>query len=399
MLIKSAQERAADIDALNALLAHPAASPAVRTKIDEQIRNIRAGAKGEADAAYEINFDFQASPNWAVLHDLRLEHQGRVAQIDHLLINRFLDIWVCESKHFSQGVAINDHGEFTAFYGSRAVGIPSPLEQNRKHLEVLRSVLASSLVQLPTRIGLSLKPSLHSVVLVSKNARITRPKKTVPGVDSVIPSDRLRGLINERTDKESVLTTVMAATKMVSAETVAQLARQLLRLHRPIKFDWSAKFGLPPAVAPIPKPASFFEPVPVDVLPAPASVAAEHRDTRTGLPSYTPTLPTMALKAQEPTPAGSEWESPVSPTAMTEAAPPPPAAPADETERVSTSKLAARLGVRNKAEVDGVLVKAGYLVVTADGHALTEKGIACGALFVEKSRFGPYFLWPADFRI
>ncbi len=61
-------------------------------------------------AAYEIDFHHKASRNWAVIHDLRLEYRGRVAQIDHLLINRWLEFWVCESKHFSEGVAINEQG-------------------------------------------------------------------------------------------------------------------------------------------------------------------------------------------------------------------------------------------------------------------------------------------------
>ena len=60
--------------------------------------------KGEAEAAYEMEFHYGASKNWMVLHDLRLECEGRVAQIDHLLLNRFLEIYVCESKRFSEGV-------------------------------------------------------------------------------------------------------------------------------------------------------------------------------------------------------------------------------------------------------------------------------------------------------
>ena len=46
----------------------------------------------------------------SVIHDLRIECEGRVAQIDHLLIGRFLDIWVCETKNFSEGIAINEQG-------------------------------------------------------------------------------------------------------------------------------------------------------------------------------------------------------------------------------------------------------------------------------------------------
>ena len=45
------------------------------------------------------------------IHDLRLEVDGRVAQINHLIIDRVLTIWVCESTHFSEGVAVDDFGE------------------------------------------------------------------------------------------------------------------------------------------------------------------------------------------------------------------------------------------------------------------------------------------------
>ena len=67
-----------------------------------------------------------------IIHDFRIECDGRTAQIDHLIINRFLDIWVCESKHFSEGITINEHGECSAFYDSKPYGVPSPIEQNKK---------------------------------------------------------------------------------------------------------------------------------------------------------------------------------------------------------------------------------------------------------------------------
>ena len=36
--------------------------------------------KGESESAYLIDFHFAASLNWAVIHDLRVEHNDRVAQ-------------------------------------------------------------------------------------------------------------------------------------------------------------------------------------------------------------------------------------------------------------------------------------------------------------------------------
>ena len=44
--------------------------------------------KGEQEAAYHIDFHLKDSQNWAVIHDLRVEWNGRGAQMDHLHIDR-----------------------------------------------------------------------------------------------------------------------------------------------------------------------------------------------------------------------------------------------------------------------------------------------------------------------
>ena len=93
---------------------------------------------------------------------------------DHFLINRWLEIWVCESKHFSEGVAINKHGEFAACFGSKPYDVPSPIEQNNRHILILKRLFDSRAIKLPTRLGFSIKPDLRSLVLVSKNARVSR---------------------------------------------------------------------------------------------------------------------------------------------------------------------------------------------------------------------------------
>src|SRR4051794_24042853 len=94
-------------------------------RIDEQIRMTVAGWKAERDAAYEIEFYLGSNRNYATIHDLRIDFGGQVAQVDHLIISRLLQIWVCESKTFNEGVSINEHGEWTTWYHGRPLGIPS----------------------------------------------------------------------------------------------------------------------------------------------------------------------------------------------------------------------------------------------------------------------------------
>lgn len=251
MIIKEADDKTKDIEVLNALAQRSGIAAEVRQRIDQEIRNIRSGIKGEAEAAYEIGFHYGPSKNWMVLHDLRLECEGRVAQIDHLLINRFLEFYVCESKRFGEGVAINDHGEFTAFYSGKPFGVPSPLEQNRRHIAVLESVLKTGQVELPTRLGFTLKPTLLSLVLVSKTARIQRPKAKIEGIDGVIKNDQLKAKIDRDIDRD---VNVLHAAKIISSDTLRGLAERLANAHKPISFDWPSRFGLPAEVE-SPEPA------------------------------------------------------------------------------------------------------------------------------------------------
>lgn len=185
------------------------------------------------------------------IHDLRLEVDGRVAQIDHLILTRLLDIWVLESKHFSEGVAVDEFGEWTGFFGRRPYGIGSPIEQNRKHVAVLQDAFAKGLVDLPRRLGFTLKPVVRSIVLVSKDARITRPKTKaararVAGLDSVIKVDQLLSYL----DKDRNAKGIADVRRLLTKGELDRLARDLAALHRPATVDWAARFGLPPTPSP-----------------------------------------------------------------------------------------------------------------------------------------------------
>lgn len=244
MLIKPADDKTRDIQTLTELASRPGVPSDIRHRIEQEIRNIRAGQKGEAEAAYEMEFHFAASKNWMLIHDLRLECDGRVAQIDHLLLNRMMEIYVCESKRFGEGIAINEHGEFAAFYAGKPYGVPSPIEQNKRHMAVLAAVFRSGQVSPPRRLGFTITPSLSGLVLVSKTARISRPKRFLEGLDQVIKNDQLMARIDRDLSQDG---NILTAAKIVGQDTLEEFARRLAAAHKPISFDWAAKFGLPPA--------------------------------------------------------------------------------------------------------------------------------------------------------
>ncbi|WP_424034823.1 nuclease-related domain-containing protein [Neisseria bacilliformis] len=259
MIIKHAQSRDRDIEELTALLALPHVGSATKRKIESEIRKIRAGMAGEKEAAYNIDFYYgEHRDNWAVIHDLRVEYQGSTAQIDHLLINRFLEIYLCESKQFGEGVAVNEHGEFSAFYQGRPYGIPSPIEQNERHRLLLKRMFDDGEIEVPTRLGLRMKPNFYSLILVGNSARIIRPNngKNVKHLDRIIKNEQVRKRILRDIDEVSIAGT-LAVAKLISCETLRDFAEYLASFHCPPRYNWKARFGI---TDPAPQPAAPAQP-------------------------------------------------------------------------------------------------------------------------------------------
>ena len=231
MLIKTADDRSAELARLEAAIAL-ANEPRARKRLQADLAIRKAGLKGEAESTYHIDFHFAQSPNWAVIHDLRIEYGGRVAQVDHLLVNRWLEIYVLETKHFHSGLKITEEGEFLRWsdYRKTYEGMASPLLQNDRHITVLEEAVES--IELPRRLGFRLKPKFQTLVLVSPTARVDRPQM----FDStrVIKADQLRQRIWKDIDDEGVLSILGTIPKLVASETVERLARALVALHRPL---------------------------------------------------------------------------------------------------------------------------------------------------------------------
>ena len=271
MIIKTADDKSAQIQQLEEILATKTGD--VKNRITRELQNIRAGIKGEQEAAYLIDFDFAKSQNTLVIHDLRLEIGGRVAQIDHLLINRTLNIFVLETKHFHAGLKITEDGEFMSWNAFKKCfeGMSSPFAQNERHITVLNEALAR--IDMPSKVGLRLSPICHSYVLVSSKSRIDRPKNF--DTSRLIKADMLSSTYERFFDKAGVLDVVGSLARCLSGETLEKVGQTLLRMHRPATFDYAAKFGMqqPPTVVtpvsmPTVKPVTVPQPVVQPIISA-----------------------------------------------------------------------------------------------------------------------------------
>ncbi len=240
MIIKNADDKTSQIQQLEDFYA--IATGDQKNRISQELRNMRAGIKGEQEAAYLIDFDYAKSQNTLVIHDLRLEIGGRTAQIDHILINRTLNIFILETKHFHAGLKITEDGEFMSWNAFRKCfeGMPSPLAQNERHITVLNDALAR--IDMPSKVGLRLSPVCHSYVLISSKSRIDRPKKL--DTSHIIKADMLSATVDRFFDKAGIFEVVGSLARCLSTETLEKVGQSLVRMHRPASFDYAAKFSV-----------------------------------------------------------------------------------------------------------------------------------------------------------
>jgi hypothetical protein len=234
MICKDADNKDGAISTLEKLF--NTASKDKQALIERELRAMRAGIKGESESAYLLDFSLKGSQTTAVIHDLRIElDDGRVAQIDHLLIHRTYRFYVLETKHFSHGLKITDDGEFLRWNDWKKTfeGMASPIEQNNRHAVVLREAITS--------LGLS-EPTIQSFILIAPHARIDRPKHF--NTEMVVKADQFVSALETNLDKSGFFGLLGGLVKTTLKDSVSDIGKKLIALHRPITINYAARFGM-----------------------------------------------------------------------------------------------------------------------------------------------------------
>jgi len=158
-------------------------------------------------------------------------------------MNRLLDVYVLETKHYANGIKVTERGEFLVWFENKYVAIESPIEQNQRHIKVLKSLFNKEEI-LPKRLGLTLQPNFLSYILVSPKSRVIRPNKRYFNTDMLIKADDFHKQIQGNVDKKSTLLSTVSIAKMISKKSLREIGEQLVSYHKPVKTNYYNKFGI-----------------------------------------------------------------------------------------------------------------------------------------------------------
>ena len=277
MLLKSADDKSTRLHLLESLQHSPTIDAFQKKWLHDELMRFKKGIQGEKESAHYIDNYFKDSENHVILHDLRFIIDDEVTQIDHLIINKILGIYLLETKNYACNLIINDRGEFTAEYETGRFGIPSPIEQSLRHERGLCKLLERLDIVGRTQKELN----FYHIVMLHPKAIIERPSDKVFDTRNVIKSDQFPSWHKNFVDKIGVGSLFKSALNMRSIDTIKEWGEKLKRQHRPDDLLKLPDFMQPQQAA---KPAA---PAPAFVAPTPSR----------------PTLPPVQAKA--PAPAAS----------------------------------------------------------------------------------------------
>ena len=169
----------------------------------------KAGADAEEQMAFYLRRAFVDSKDIHVFNDLRLQDDsGDAAQVDHLILHRHGFI-VIESKSVSTKIRINQHGEFSRYWDGRFAGMPSPIQQAKLQIELLRRLLNRQSEVLLSKVMGLIRPSFRNVsfeviIAISDRGEIERRTEILELIKADQVIDRIRDIFQRHKSASSI---------------------------------------------------------------------------------------------------------------------------------------------------------------------------------------------------
>ncbi|WP_029934909.1 nuclease-related domain-containing protein [Thiomicrospira pelophila] len=296
------------------------------------LKRLQAAERAEQNATKVLGSLFRDQAGAILLSGLRFEHDGQVAQIDHLAINEHGVVSLFETKHFSSGIKLDSKGRFWRWdrFKKRYIEIASPFNLSKLNQPIVKQVLAE--------LGMN-NPTFRHFVVVDYKAKLIKPKK---GYDNLCRPDRVEKTLMDKTNGGGFFSIFKRLTGWLGCRSMDQaalveLGEDLQDQNAPIKVDYWAKYGLTPSKSQIAK---------------------------------------AEFKTQ--TPSSNSDDDADKPERL---------------ERLTMPKLARALNI-SPAEMELRLIEEGFMEKRGDKTFVTDQGKAAGIQF-RKGRRGFFFLLPA----
>ncbi|WNO61031.1 nuclease-related domain-containing protein [Rheinheimera sp. MMS21-TC3] len=172
-----------------------------KTQTISSSAKLDAGIKQEQDVAFYLRRAYKDRDNVMVINDLRIEHDGEVAQIDHLIVYSYGFI-VVESKSIRGEVSVNEHGEWSRSYKGQWSGMPSPIKQAELQLKLLKQYLCANTLQVIGKflgIQQGLGARCYDVFCaISSDAIIDRANATKEVADKLVKSEFIADALDKK---------------------------------------------------------------------------------------------------------------------------------------------------------------------------------------------------------
>nr|WP_018879060.1 nuclease-related domain-containing protein [Thioalkalivibrio sp. ALE9] len=165
----------------------------------------KAGHQQEQDVAFYLRREFGDDETVRIINDLRIEHNGERAQIDHLVVHPY-GLVIIESKSIYGEVKVNGHGEWSRSYRGEWYGMPSPVRQAELQEALVKDLLRENvekflgrLLGLQTQIG---GRDWRTLCAVSSSAILHRDEMPRAIANRVVKSEfvaeKVRELVGSR---------------------------------------------------------------------------------------------------------------------------------------------------------------------------------------------------------
>ena len=233
---------------LEDLLHSPMATAHQKKNIQQEIKKLRKGHSAEKNAHYHLS-KLPLKNDAYLISDLRLslaQEDGTedVAQIDHLLVNKFGIIKLFETKSYSTGIKVTEKGQFLLWLGKEKgyKEIPSPIKQSQRHEPTLLKALES--------LGYHGLKEVRHYILVDYKSKLIKPDGQFANVCRV---DQLSEVFEQEKEEELEnikllkASSVIAKALLTSTAHIEETFRELVKLHQPQVINYEAKFGVQPA--------------------------------------------------------------------------------------------------------------------------------------------------------